>query len=286
MGILPAVLQFAFAHGDDDRKKEYEQAQEWEKDTYWIFGGVKIPKGLDVGIRLMANLTDEALGAMYDEKPVNVKRAILDPIVKATPSITATVFTPAIEAWGNYSFFRDAPIVPRGEENLPKRLQYDTSTSTVSKIFGDLTDNSPRKVDYLINGYLGYLGRFTSHIPNYYERGMGLEDLPMIRRFSFEPYKNPQIVKDYYEAYNRQQELYNGYKLEWQQGKKVDLPEDYDPALHKRLRAAQEPMRKISRQEKLILEDPKLSYEERKAKIRELEKRRVALCEKVFKRAH
>ena len=246
---------------------------------------MKIPKGLDVGLWLMSNLTDEALSAMYDKKPVEVKRAILDPLINAASSISATVFTPAIEAFANYSFFREAPIVPRGEQHLPNCLQYDANSSWVAKLFGE-AGFSPRKVDHLIYGYLGYLGNFASHAPNYLERGMGLNDVPMIRRFSFEPYKNPKIVKEYYEAYDEQEKLYTGYKLERQQGKKVKPPEDYDPALHKRLKSAHEIMSRISKREKVILEDPKLTYSERKAKIQELENRRVELCEKVFRRAH
>ena len=122
------------------------------------------------------------------------------------------------------------------------------------------------------------MGRFAAHVPNYVERGgIGLDEMPMIRRFVFEPYKNPQIVKDYYEAYDEQFSHYNTYKLT------REKPDGFDPALYKRLKVAQEPMRKISKLEQRILDDPKLSCDERKAKIRELEKRRIVLCEKVFK---
>ena len=196
--------------------------------------------------------------------------------------MTATIITPAIEVSigkGGYSFFRQTPIVPQREQHLNPEMQYDANTSSVAKLFGQMTGWSPRKLDYLINGYFGFMGRFASHAPNYLERGIGWDEAPMIRRFIFEPYKNPKIVKEYYEAYDEQTSHYNTYKLT------KEKPEDYDPALYKRLKASHETMSKISKLEKRIIDDPKLSYDERKAKLRELEKRRIALCEKVFRRA-
>ena len=134
----------------------------------------------------------------------------------------------------------------------------------------------------LINGYLGFMGRFLTHVPNYGARGLRGEfpidwdEVPMVRRFVFTPYKNPKIVKEFYEAYDEQEQLHNEYKLT------KERPADYDAALHKRIKSSYEAMHKISKQEKLILQDTKLRNDERKEKLRELEKRRVAICERVF----
>ena len=113
----------------------------------------------------------------------------------------------------------------------------------------------------------------------------GTDEFPVARRFVFEPYRNPKIVKDYYEALDEQTSLYNGYKLERQQGTDVKPPKDFAPALYQRLKVTQESMRKLSNLEKRIQEDEKLSDNQRKEKLRELELRRVALCEKVLNKA-
>lgn len=285
MGIIPAIVQAALMHSDDDRKKKYKQAQNWEKDTYWILGDFKVPKGLDVSIKFMSALTDEFMDKMIDDDPVEFDR-IGKAFVDAAPSLTATIATPAIEALTNYSFFRGGPIVPYGEHDLPAEKQFGADTSWTAKFIGDKLGASPRKIDYMIQGYLGFMGRTFSKVPNFIERGgVPLDEMPMLRRFYFNPYKNPKIVKDYYEIYDEQQTLYNGYKLDRQRGKKVPLPDGYDAKLHARLKAAQEPMRALSKQQKRIIDNPKLSTEEREAKIQELEKKRIALCEKAFKRA-
>lgn len=287
--VLLAALQFFANHWDDETKKAYEQAPNWEKDTYWIFGDVKIPKGMDFGLRFGANLIDEFLSYATDQKPMEVRR-VLQPFWQALPSLTATLATPTIEVLLNKSYFRDAPIVPSSEKHLPGYLQFDVNSSYVSKLisgktvpiaklFGAETGWSPRQLDYLINGYLGFMGRFASGV------GTDIDKLPMIRRFVFSPYKNPKIVKEYYEAYENQEKLFNGYKLERSRNKRAEMPKEYDAKLHKRILAAYEQMHKISKQEKMILTDEQLSNDERKTKLQNLEKRRVAICERVFQRA-
>ena len=101
----------------------------------------------------------------------------------------------------------------------------------------------------------------------------------MVRRFVFDPYKNPKVVKEYYEALDEQTKLFNDYK----QTKKA--PDGYDAKLYGRLKSAQKSMQQLSKLERKILEDEKLSADQRTAKLRELEQRRVALCEKVLQRA-
>lgn len=292
MGIVPTLLQFALMHRDDDKKKQYKNLHDWEKETYWYLPipgfeiPFRIPKSMDIGVRLTSAITDEFLKTAIDKDPAEWKRfrrLILD----AAPGLTATLATPAVEAWANYSFFRDAPIVPGKEQDLPGNLQYghDTSpaakfisdnTLTIAKIFGAETGFSPRKIDYMISGYLGFMGRFFSG---------GTDEYPIVRRFIYEPYKNPKIVKDYYEALDEQASLYNGYKLELQKDRKTKPPEDFDPKLYGRLKSAQKTMQNLSKREKQIEEDPKLSESQRKEKLRELELRRIEICERVFNKA-
>ena len=294
-GVLMAGLQAAFAFGGgDDDKKAYLQAPEWEKETYWIFPNIKlpsgnalkIPKGFDFGMRLMANATDEVTSAYFADKPIEAKR-FLKTFTSALPSITATIITPVVEVnygKGGQSFFKDAPIVPRREQNLDAWAQYDATTSGVAKwvgkntvplaqFFGAQTGWSPRKIDYLINSYLGFMGRFATN------PSTDPDKFPMVRRFIFEPYKNPKTVKEYYEAYEEQTRHYNTYK------NTKEKPKGYDPALFKRLKAANEILQRINNQERKIQNSENLSYSERRAKLMALEERRVALCEKALRRA-
>ena len=158
---------------------------------------------------------------------------------------------------------------------MDAEAQFDANTSSVAKEFGKLTGWSPRKIDYLISGYTDSM--ISSLLkPNTTDP----DKFPMVRRFVFEPYKNPKIVQEYYEAYEKQTSHYNTYKTT------KEKPDGYDPALYKRLEAIDEKMREISKRERKLQNDENLSYSERRAKLMELEKKRVALCERIFRRAY
>lgn len=280
-GVVTAAAFSALNYSDDDRRKRYGQLQNWEKDNYWVFatdiGGqsIRIPKGMDVILRATSALTEEYAAYLAENKPADWSR-ISTLLRNGLPSLTTTIFTPMIETMVNYSLFKDAPIVPHGQQNEPAYKQYGKNTSWVAKDLGELINYSPRKIDHLIQGYGGSQATWLTG---------GGDGLPILRRFLFNPDKNPRIVQDYYKALEEQETLLKTYKAKRQDGEKVDLPEGYDRALHARLKAAQEPMRKISRMEMQITDSDKLSDDQKKEKLQKLERRRVDFCERVFKRA-
>ena len=274
MAVIPALIEHALNYSDDDRRKKYENRPDWEKDTYWIFGdGIRIPKGMDVGIRLVSALMEETM----KNDPASWRR-VWKNFAGGFPSITSTIFTPALESYANYSIFRDAPVVPYSEQQRSARNQYGIHTSWVAKEIGDKLDYSPRKIDYLISGYLGFMGKFFTG---------GTEEFPMTRRFLFDPYKNPKIVQDYYEALDKQETMLRDYKFEKerQKGHKVELPKEYDATLHKRLKSVQEKMRELSKKEKEIIDDQRLTRAQREEKLQKLEEKRIKLCEKALNKA-
>lgn len=286
-GVVTTLLFAALNRSDDDRKEKYKKRPDGEKETYWIFGdGVRIPKGQDIVTRFVSALTDEFIDKAMDDDPVSTKR-LFKIIRDAVPSIIPSLIEPAYEVRMNYSAFRDAPIVPVGQQRLDKAEQYGKYTSSFAKLFSEMTGlTSPRGVDYLINGYLGSTGRFVTQAPDYlFKRGMTLNDVLMVRRFAFDPAENTKTVKDYYEAYDEQYKHYNTYKLRRKWDKNAKPHEDFDPKLYSRLKAAQEPLQHISKMENDILRNPKLDWDTKNKKIRELEKKREKICERVFKRA-
>lgn len=286
-GVVTTLLFAALNRSDDDRKEKYKKRPDWEKETYWIFGdGVRIPKGQDIATRFVSALTDEFIGKALDDDPVSTKR-LLKVIRDAVPSIIPSLIEPAYEVRMNYSAFRDAPIVPVGQQRLDKAEQYGRYTSSFAKLFSEMTGlTSPRGVDYLISSYLGSTGRFATQLPDYmFGRGITLNDVLMVRRFVFDPAENTKTVKEYYEAYDEQYKHYNTYKLRRKWDKNAKPHEDYDPKLFARLKAAQKPLQNISAAENNILRNPKLDWDTKNKKIRELEKKREKICEKVMQRA-
>ena len=102
------------------------------------------------------------------------------------------------------------------------------------------------------------------------------ENAPMLRRFMFDPMKNPKSVRDYYNAYDEQAKLYEEYKSTKKK------PADFDPKLWARLKKVKPQMQKISKQERGIISNEKISVDDRRSKLRELEKKRLAIIDRAM----
>jgi|GEM_PF-2827084 len=277
VGMLPALLQF-FIHHDKDWYKELE---DWEKNTNRIIAeGVKIPKGMDIGVRFGSSIIEKFLGWAVDKNEFTAKQ-ILKPLKDSLPEWKPTAIMPIIECMANYSFFFERPTVPQKEQNLPAHMQYNQGTSGFAKFLGEESDYSPRKIDHLATGYLGTF--FGRQIPRIADSVFGdrkldtsLTEMPLSRRIFFETFKNPKIISEYYEVKEKQTNLHNEFK---QTGKK---PEGYDAKLYKKIQANQKKMQKLSKLERQITDNDKLSVEERKQRLKDLQMKKMQLAKKIL----
>ncbi len=198
MGLtLPSVLLY-FANRKDPRWKEIPQ---WQKDLFWIVLTPKhiwrIPKPFEVGI-LFASVPERVL-EFLDTKDSKLFTELEQAVANgATPGFIPSFLQPIIENITNYSFFLDRPIIPQGTENLPPEAQTGTYTSETAKILGDALNYSPSKIDNLIYGYSGGLGKYVTQGLDKIIVGTGikkppvapeiqLEDVPVIKAFMIRP---------------------------------------------------------------------------------------------------
>ena len=61
------------------------------------------------------------------------------------------------------------------------------------------------------------------------------------------------------------------------------MPEEFDPALYKRIQKASKVMQKYSKQERAITDNTKLSVDERKAKLKDIQKEKIELINRLTK---
>ena len=145
-----------------------------------------------------------------------------------------------------------------------------------------LQNLSARKVDHFIFGYTGNMGREILRIG---ETAAGLReynskfpnDLPLLGGFFRMPYQNPKVVRDFYETLDEQTAWHN----EYQATKKK--PAEYDERIYQRLHAAQKAISELSKLERKLMLDPKLSGEIKTERQLALQKKRVALAEKALR---
>lgn len=214
LGItLPSVLLY-FANRKDPR---YKEIPAWQKDLFWIVLTPnhiwRIPKPFELGV-LFGSVPERTLEVMDGKDPAifnELEKSIADGF---TPGFIPTALIPVLENISNYSFFLDRPIVPRGKENLPPGQQSGTYTSEIAKIIGGALNYPPAKVDNLITGYSGGLGRYATQSLDGILKGTGIviappdpaktiEELPVLKAFMI---KDPSGSGS--ESVNRVYEIY------------------------------------------------------------------------------
>ena len=293
--ILPTVLCFLInTSGDDDDWYE-KDLPDWERQTHWILGEhLRVPKGQDVGLRFFSNLTESMLRYMAKNDPKAFENW-WKPAWEAIPDFVPTAMQPIIECATNYDMFRKNAIVPTRQQRLPEYMQYDNRTSALAKWLGDSsiakfiageTGISPAKIDHFLYGYTGKLGqdalRFVENVTGARDFDYsGLTDLPIISGiksgFLRVPYRNPRILTEYYETLDEQTKLHNEFKLTKKR------PEGYNHSLYTKLQKAQKEMQELTKKERKVLDDTHLDGDERDNRQLAIQKKRVALAERVLR---
>ena len=287
--ILPTLFCFLWnTSGDDDW---YEKdLPDWERQTHWCLGeNIRIPKGQDVALRFFSNLTESILRSMAGDK--KAFEHWTKPLYDSLPDFMPTAIQPIIECATNYDMFRKTAIVPYHQQRLPENMQYDSRTSALAKFISDISGWSPMKIDHFIYGYTGKLGKdFVRLGQNVLGKIFGKDewvdynsftDLPIINGiksgFIRMPYTNPRTLTEFYEKLDEQTKLHNEFKMTKQR------PEGYDHNLYTRLKKTSDEMKKLTKREREIIDNPNLDFDVRDERQKALQKRRVDMAERALR---
>jgi hypothetical protein len=210
---LPSVVAYMYNHD----KEWYKEIPRRERDLYWHFQVgdqiFKIPKPFEAGV-IFGTTAERFLDFIRTNDPKAFKE--LDETIKDTfsPPWLPTAAAPWLEVYANRSTYFDSPIVPRREENLLPEDQYGPYQSEVGKLLGNVLKVSPRKVDHVIKGYTGGLGKYTlsgidwstqlagNERPQLPDRG--LADMPIVNRFVVKNLEgNNQSINDFYDTLDK-----------------------------------------------------------------------------------
>lgn len=217
---------------DDD--EEYKALPDWQKDAYWHFfiGGhhFSIPKPFEIGI-IAGTLPERAYHTWVadtqpDEKLLwSLKHGVLETLgINPIPQMAL----PAIEVWGNRSFYFDTPIEGMSDEGKLPEARYSTYTSETMVQLGKALGMSPKKLEHLWEGYTGTMGAYALGLADIATRkaidtpdqpSWRASDLPVIKSFykGDDPARSTQYVTDLYDRLSEANELYRtmrAYKAE------------------------------------------------------------------------
>lgn len=275
-GMLPALLLAGIHSGDD----WWEELPDWQKETNWILGKVgntiiRIPKGQDIGLRFFSNLIEKAM-----DRSKHKAGDYFKPVWDSLPDMIPTALLPIIEATANHSYFTGAPVVPKYQEKLPAYLQFGNETSSFAKFVGKVISVSPRKVEHVLFGYTGNMGKgllgvYDTIVGNQ-SLNTNLNEAPVISGFTAIPYKQSKTVNDFYDKFDEQQRLNEEFKLTKKK------PDGYDPALYKRMTKAQQELSKINKQERAATDDPKMDSGVREQKQLGYQQQRLSVVRRVM----
>lgn len=169
---IPKLMEQAINWDD----KDYWDRPQWERDSFFMipYGKdangrtqfIRLPTPFEAGIifgtvpgRFMQYLKQNNLElARKGLATLLAKNALSNPL----PQSVLTVLETMMGKQG-YSLWRGRPIVPEALKDVAPQLQFTEQESLTAKKLGDLMGKSPAKIDYLIQGLTGGLGKQVVH---------------------------------------------------------------------------------------------------------------------------
>ena len=269
--IIPSIVLYAIHHDDED----YKQLSRYMKDNHWNIKLPdntfwRIPKPRELGIyatgveRIMEFWKTEDPDAFY----------MFAEYIKMNfaPPIDRHILSPFEDIRANKNFAGN-PIVPRAMEKLPAKYQYDEYTSAIAKLGGQAFNISPMKIDYIIDSYLGILGKIN--------RAVTAEEkdptLGFRRTVTADPLYSTDALNRFYEEKDKLDKL----KEEWKITGK--MPKDYNPGRHKFINTRANTLSKMRTTIKNIDKNESLSKKEKEEKIKEVRKKMNELAQDALK---
>jgi len=144
---------------------EYWKRSQFERNMYWLVpkddgkNFYKIPKPFEFGL-IFASAPERVLDFLYQKDPGRVKSMLAEVGVDQAKNLLPipTAAMPFLENYANKDRFGN-PIVPAGQERLPPEMQTGSRPSIVARKAGEALGMSPAKIDQVLEGYTGSLGR-------------------------------------------------------------------------------------------------------------------------------
>ena len=161
---LPAIILNNLVWKDDE---DYEELQDYVKDNYYCVAKIgegkfiRIPKGRVTATiqKIVGNINEY----ITDDKELNIDNFAKDfwedinftkDNVAPNNPLDNNILSPIIQVITNKSWYGE-DIVPSRLQNKPKVEQYDETTDSLSIWLGQKLNQSPYKINYLLDQYGG-----------------------------------------------------------------------------------------------------------------------------------
>ena len=182
LGAYVAIptLGFYMLNYDDE---DYKEQPEWLKQAYYYIKigdkPYRFPKPFEVGT-LVSSIIEKSLDWVRTNEPQQWKEFAADFMYQNAKGFypIPTAVRPFIENFNNYSFFRDAPVVPKSlDKNLSNKFYYTEYTSETFKLVSELLNGlvgdesflamNPIHAENVFRSWTGGIGRYIIDILDY-----------------------------------------------------------------------------------------------------------------------
>ena len=174
------TLGFYMLNYDD---ADYRDEPEWLKQNYYYFKindkPYRFPKPFEVGT-LVSSILEKSFDWVRTNEPQEWSRFTKQFFINNAKGFypIPTSVRPLMENFANYSFFRDAPVVPKSlDKNLSNKFYYTEYTSETIKLFSEIVNGivgddsflatKPIHAENVFRSWTGGLGRYALDILDY-----------------------------------------------------------------------------------------------------------------------
>ena len=259
----------------------YKKLSSFTKDNYYCFPKgdgtfIKIAKPREWG-QVFGSLVERSLARWADGDPDGYRgfqKAWFTNFIPPTRTIAALIDI------GKNQTFTGAPIVPGYMENLSPEMQYDETTSIPAIAVGQALGVSPKKIDYAVRSYTGFLGELGIPASS---QGRGQTALQRIveaiqKPYHADPVYSNDLMSRFYEEKTKLDNAAADYKVS-----KIKSAY-YNAAKRKKFNAVANDISEINKKIRKINASPNISYEQKKAQTRELKDKANRLAEKALQK--
>lgn len=308
--VTAATIALYLANWDDE---DFKRREDWDRDSFWWIkiNGVawRIPKPFEIGA--FATIVERGLEQIVDESvegKVFGKRLWAVVTDQLSINLIPQLIRPAFDVYANKDGFRETDIESPAMRRLPIEDRVGQNTSyaaramgAVSKEFSDILEPmigketadkvqfSPVQIDYLVKGYLGWVGtqalmlsdaairgvagiesptpRFQEQIPVRLTLGNTIQELPTRNsRYIGDFYRQAREINEIMAAireYERARDFDKARELREKEGDKVELAKLYSQT--------QRRMSEINKELRRIRDDTEMTADEKRARMDQLE---------------
>ena len=232
---IPTIGFYMLNYDDEDYKEE----PDWIKQNYYYYKingkAQRFPKPFEVGT-LVSSVIEKTLDWVRTNEPQEFGKFAKDFFFNNAKGFypIPTAIRPLAENAMNYSFFRDAPVVPKSlDKNLPNKFYYTEYTSetfkllskTINGLVGDdsFFATNPIHAENVFRSWTGGIGRYIIDTLDYaIIKGKIIDDpikptdtlskIPVVRAFDVRdvPGYSAQSIVKFFEEYGDIEKIING----------------------------------------------------------------------------